>query len=75
LRAAISAGLARRRPAAVALVEDQVDDREHRREAVEEEMSRRHAKRDPGGLDLALPKGSVLAAGATSLAHGISVRN
>ena len=40
--------------AAVALVEDQVDDREHGGEAVGEQMRRRHAKRDPGGLDLAL---------------------
>ncbi len=39
---------------AVAFVEDQVDDREHRGEAVGEEVGRRHAKRDPGGLDLAL---------------------
>jgi hypothetical protein len=39
--------------AAVALVEDQVDDRECRREAVGEQMSRRYAKRDSGGLDLA----------------------
>ena len=41
-------------PAAVALVEDQVDDREHRGEAVGEQVRRRHAKRDPGVLDLAL---------------------
>ena len=40
--------------AAVAFVEDQVDNREHRGEAVGEQMSRRHAKRDPGGFDLAL---------------------
>ena len=40
--------------AAVPLVEDQVDDCEHRGEAVGEQMSRRHAKRDPGGPDLAL---------------------
>ena len=40
--------------AAVALVEDQVDDREHRGEAVGEQVRRRHAERDPGGLDLAL---------------------
>ena len=40
--------------AAVALVEDQVDDREHRGEAVGQQMSRRHAKRDAGGFYLAL---------------------
>jgi hypothetical protein len=40
--------------AAVPLVEDQVDDSEHRGEAVGEQMSRRHAKGNPGGLDLSL---------------------
>ena len=39
---------------AVALVEDQVDDRQHRGQAVGEQVRRRHAERDPGGLDLAL---------------------
>jgi hypothetical protein len=46
--------LGRKLPAAaVALVEDQVHDREHRGEAVGEQMRRRHAKRNPRGLDLA----------------------
>ena len=40
--------------AAVALVEYQVDDREHRGEPVGEQMGRRHPKRDPGSLDLVL---------------------
>jgi hypothetical protein len=49
--------------AAVALVEDQVDDRESRSEAVGEQVSRRHAKRDPGGLDLALRADDALGHG------------
>ena len=40
--------------AAVALVEDQVDDRERRGEPVGEQMVGRDPERDPGGLDLAL---------------------
>ena len=40
--------------AAVALVEDQVDDCQNGVEAVRKQVGRRHAKRDPGGLDLAL---------------------
>jgi hypothetical protein len=40
--------------AAVALVEDQVHDREHRREAVGQQVRRRDAERDPGVADLAL---------------------
>ena len=39
---------------AVALVEDQVDDREHRGEPVGQQVRGRHAERDPGGPDLAL---------------------
>ena len=43
------------RPApAVALVEDQVDDAEHRVEAVRQQVRRRHAERDAGRLDLPL---------------------
>ena len=38
---------------AVALVEDQVDDREHGGDAVGKQVRRRHAERDPGLLDLA----------------------
>jgi hypothetical protein len=38
----------------VALVEDQVDDRAHRGEAVGQQVVGRHAERDPGRLDLAL---------------------
>ena len=38
----------------VALVEDQVDDGEHRGEPVGQQVVGRHAERDPGGLDLAL---------------------
>ena len=40
--------------AAVALVEDQVDDGEHRGEAIGQQMVGRHPERDPGRLDLAL---------------------
>ena len=40
--------------AAVALVEDQVDDREHRREPLGQQVRGRHAERDAGGRDLAL---------------------
>ncbi len=40
--------------AAVALVEDQVDDREHRGEPVGQQVSRRDSKRDTRNLDLAL---------------------
>ena len=40
--------------AAVALVEDQVDDREHGREPVGQQVVGRHPERDPGGLDLPL---------------------
>ena len=40
--------------AAVALVEDQVDDREHGREPVGQQVVGRDPERDPGGLDLAL---------------------
>ncbi len=40
--------------AAVALVEDQVDDREHGGQPVGQEMVGRDSERDPGGLDLAL---------------------
>ena len=40
--------------AAVALVEDQVDDREHGREPIGQQMVGRHPERDAGGLDLAL---------------------
>ena len=39
---------------AVALVEDQVDDREHRREPVRQQVVGRHPERDAGGLDLLL---------------------
>ena len=40
--------------AAVALVEDQVDDRQHGGEAVGQQVVGRHAERDAGRLDLAL---------------------
>jgi hypothetical protein len=40
--------------ATVALVEDQVDDREHRGEPIGQQVVGRHPERDPGGLDLAL---------------------
>ena len=40
--------------AGVALVEDQVDDREHGGEAIGQQVVGRHPERDPGGLDLAL---------------------
>ena len=40
--------------AAVALVEDQVDDREHGGEPIGQQVVGRHPERDPGGLDLAL---------------------
>ena len=40
--------------AAVALVEDQVDDREHRGEPVGQQVRRRHAERDPRRPDLPL---------------------
>jgi hypothetical protein len=40
--------------AAVAFVEDQVDDGQHRGQPVGEQVGGRHPKRDPGGLDLAL---------------------
>ena len=40
--------------AGVALVEDQVDDGEHRGEAVGQQVIGRHAERDAGGLDLLL---------------------
>ncbi len=54
-RAAEPDRLRRELPApAVALVEDQVDDREHRREPVRQQVGRRHAERDPGVLDLPL---------------------
>ena len=47
--------LAREVPAAsIALVEDQVDDCEHGREAVREQVRGGYAKRDPGSLDLPL---------------------
>jgi hypothetical protein len=39
---------------AVALVEDQVDDREHRSKPVGQQVRRRHAERDAGGGDLLL---------------------
>ena len=39
---------------AVALVEDQVDDREHCGEPVRKQMRGRHTERNPGCLDLAL---------------------
>ena len=39
---------------AVALVEDQVDDREHGGQAIRQHIVRRHAERDAGGLDLVL---------------------
>jgi hypothetical protein len=41
-------------PAAVALVEDQVDDGEHRGDAVGQQIVRRHPERDPGVPDLRL---------------------
>ena len=41
-------------PAAVALVEDQVDDREHGREPVGQQVGRRDPERDPGVADLVL---------------------
>jgi len=40
--------------ATVALVEDQVDDREHGGEPIGQQVVRRHPKRYPGGFDLAL---------------------
>ena len=40
--------------AAVALVEDQVDDREHGGEPLGQQVVGRHPERDAGGLDLAL---------------------
>jgi hypothetical protein len=41
-------------PAAVALVEDQVDDRQHGAEPVGQQVVGRHPEGDPGGPDLAL---------------------
>jgi hypothetical protein len=41
-------------PAAVPLVEDQVDDRKHGRQPVGQQVRRGHAERDPGCLDLPL---------------------
>jgi len=41
----------------VALVEDQVDHRQHRRQAVRQHRAGRHRKRDPGRLDLELGPG------------------
>ena len=60
--------------AAVALVEDQVDDRQHRGEAVGEEVRRRHAERDPGALILRFARTSRLAmvSSATRKARAIS---
>src|SRR5215211_4331288 len=46
--------------AAVALVEDQVDDGEHGVETVREHMPRRHLERDPRRFDLALGPGEPL---------------
>ena len=40
--------------APVALVEDQIDHRQHRGEPVGQEVGRGYAERDPGGLDLVL---------------------
>jgi hypothetical protein len=59
--------------AAVALVEDQVDDRENGVETLPEQMSWRHAKRDPGGFDL--PLGARAAAPSCAPAPGMHGRS
>jgi hypothetical protein len=46
-------------PAAVALVEDQVDDAQHRIEAVGKQVRVGNRERDPGRLDLGLGAGQA----------------
>ena len=65
--------------AAVALVEDQVHDREDRGEAVGKQVSRRHPERDPGLLDLPPgsdePLGHRLARGRGTLGRSLPWRD
>ena len=59
---------------AVALVEDQVDDREHGREPVGQQVLGRHAERDPGRRDLrfARTRRCAIVASGTRNARAIS---